>query len=170
MDLIHQLLEEKPGERVDRLSTWAFIVSLSHFAIMWIAFIASRGKAPEDIYPVPMVLILVYFGTLLIYVPVKETLRWKQTKKRYVGKRRGENFIALWILSVIVMGYMEYFSSGYFTVPDGMWETALGAFAIGGLSSISKGLHDCKNGICAVTDDAEDETARPDGAPEDDAS
>lgn len=152
MDIVNKLLKEKPGRRLDRLSSMAWLTSISHFAIMWIAFIVSRGKAIENIYPVPMALILLYFGTLLVYVPVKETLRWKQSKQRYVGKRLGENFILLWVISLLAMGVMQFFTEGYFRIPEGMWETAVGALAIGGLSSISKGLHDCKNDVCDKSD------------------
>lgn len=161
MDIFNQLLREKPGRRVDKLSGLAGAVSIVTFALMWIAFIVNRGKDPETIYPIPMIIIMLHLGTLLVYVPLKEALRWKQQDHhRSVGKRIGEVFIPLWVISLLLMGAMQFFSEGYFNAPQGMLETTLGALTIGGVSSISKGLHDCKNGVCPEDGNA-DETKTP---------
>ena len=155
MGPLKRYILSKADASLDRLSTLALVVTLADMTMMWFAFAWSRGRSPDEIYPVPEAMMYLLWMTLVVYVAPKEVTRWKHPKG-YKSKRYGQVFGVIWAISLLSMGMAQFFTEGYYLVPKGMWPTTLGALTIFVVSGISKSMHECKNGNCDPEDAGEE--------------
>lgn len=160
MNPLRKLLVHKTEASLGGLALFALLTNVIDLAMhYWNFWESGRGVDP---YPVPEQMMLLLWGSILVFAVPKEITRWTHPRG-HRSRRSGQLFPILWGASLGAMVVIEWLTEGGYRVPQGMGSTFFGTFIIFLLSLSSKWAHRCRNGDEECADKAPPEEARTAG-------
>ena len=80
---------------------------------------------------------VIYIGVLGLYVTSKEFYRWKG-KEKFISKYRGEIYIILWTIIMVIFVISAFITNGLFKIPNEFIATYISTLGIFAISQQSK--------------------------------